>query len=363
MSPSQNPRAAPRKLQSLSKLTRSLGILALAFGPFSSAPLLGEEPARDPGPAPARITTAVESGLNVLRKGTFNFAKERNCFTCHHQTLPMLAQVTARKHGFKIDENLLREQARFTHEAFAERKPTLRKGAGIGGRSMTVAYGLWALDLADWNPLETTEAMATYLKKTQEENGRFFANKNRPPLEDSPVTGTFLAAYYLDKFAGEDEREDAAAAVRKAADWLLAFKPVRLEDWNFRLWGCSALELGAPQIEASRKAVLAAQRPNGGWAQLPAMEPDAYATGQSLWILQETGFPTNSPEYRMGVRYLLETQRDDGSWLVKTRSKPIQKYFESGFPHGVDQFISICGTSWAVAALAATQPAPTPPPR
>ena len=49
--------------------------------------------------------------------------------------------------------------------------------------------------------------------------------------------------------------------------------------------------------------------------------------------------------------WLLKNQKPDGSWYVKTRSRPIQKYFESGFPHGQDQFISISATCWAVLAL------------
>jgi len=50
--------------------------------------------------------------------------------------------------------------------------------------------------------------------------------------------------------------------------------------------------------------------------------------------------------------YLLRTQKEDGSWFVKSRSKPIQKFFDSGDPHGKDQFISMAATSWATAALA-----------
>ena len=52
-----------------------------------------------------------------------------------------------------------------------------------------------------------------------------------------------------------------------------------------------------------------------------------------------------------GVAYLVKTQLSDGTWLVKSRSKPFQTYFESGFPHGKDQFISIAGSCWATTAL------------
>jgi len=55
--------------------------------------------------------------------------------------------------------------------------------------------------------------------------------------------------------------------------------------------------------------------------------------------------------YKRGVQFLLNTQLEDGSWYVKTRSIPIMPYFESDFPHGRDQFISAAATNWATLAL------------
>ena len=46
----------------------------------------------------------------------------------------------------------------------------------------------------------------------------------------------------------------------------------------------------------------------------------------------------------------------DGTWHVHTRSEPIQSYFESGYPHGEDQFISITAAGWATTALALALP-------
>jgi len=56
------------------------------------------------------------------------------------------------------------------------------------------------------------------------------------------------------------------------------------------------------------------------------------------------------------VRFLLKTQRPDGSWLVVSRSRPIQPYyaFDDEDPLEKNQFISVSATSWAVAALAVT---------
>jgi hypothetical protein len=56
----------------------------------------------------------------------------------------------------------------------------------------------------------------------------------------------------------------------------------------------------------------------------------------------------------------MRTQFPDGSWLVRTRSYPVQPMKDTGFPHGRHQWISAAGTSWAAMALALSLP-PAPP--
>ena len=100
------------------------------------------------------------------------------------------------------------------------------------------------------------------------------------------------------------------------------------------------------------KAILADQRADGGWGQRESMASDAYATGQSLYALQAASIKTSDAAYQKGVKFLLATQKDDGSWFVASRSAKFQPYFESSFPHGHDQWISSAATGWATAALA-----------
>ena len=90
------------------------------------------------------------------------------------------------------------------------------------------------------------------------------------------------------------------------------------------------------------------------------MNSDAYATGQTLCVLNEACILAPTDEaYRRGVEFLLKTQFEDGSWLVKTRAFPFQPLKDTKFPHGRDQWISATGTSWAAMALALTvEPAP-----
>ena len=98
--------------------------------------------------------------------------------------------------------------------------------------------------------------------------------------------------------------------------------------------------------------LMAEQRSDGGWAQLPTLTSDAYATGQALVALKTTGaLKAGDAAYRRGVQFLLKTQMEDGSWYVRSRSIPFQPYFESDFPYGADQFISAAATNWASMAL------------
>jgi len=90
-----------------------------------------------------------------------------------------------------------------------------------------------------------------------------------------------------------------------------------------------------------------------------SMESSVFATGKSLYALQTAGLPATDAAYQRAVRFLLSTQQEDGSWYVKSRAMGFQPYFDSGFPHGFDQWISAAGTNWATMALAQASSART----
>ncbi len=101
-------------------------------------------------------------------------------------------------------------------------------------------------------------------------------------------------------------------------------------------------------LEAAARALIALQRADGGWAQIPR------PARPSLRSSRAGSSPRRNPALERGVRYLLNTQLADGSWFVRTRATPLQPHFESGFPHGRDQFISAAATNWATLALSHT---------
>lgn len=334
-------------------MSRSVFTLAVCFlATFAASPLRAAEPA-----APADgLRQAVSSGTALAEKAAKNYPKNRQCFACHHQTMPLLAAASAGPKGIEFDAGLPASIADFTYASFAAKLDSMKEGKGIGGSSLTVGYGLYTLELAGRKPDETTDAMAVFLLKNQRENGSWEPQTSRPPLEDSDLMCTVLAVRGLTKWAAKTEESAAKDAIAKAKTWLSAAPAKSGEDLNARLWGLSMLAAEPEALAKAREAVLAGQRDDGGWGQLPDMASDAYGTGQTLYILQATGLAASEPAYQRGVKFLLSTRQPDGSWLVKTRSKPIQKIFDNGDPHGEHQFISTTATCWAVAALAAALP-------
>jgi squalene cyclase len=140
---------------------------------------------------------------------------------------------------------------------------------------------------------------------------------------------------------------------RAGATWLASAQATTTEDHAFLLLGLRWAGKSKSAIGKAASALIAQQRSDGGWSQLPTLGSDAYATGQALTALAQSGAvkPTD-PVYEKGVRFLLGTQLEDGSWYVRSRAVPIQPYFDSEFPHGTDQFISAAATNWATTALA-----------
>ncbi len=69
--------------------------------------------------------------------------------------------------------------------------------------------------------------------------------------------------------------------------------------------------------------LLALQRADGGWSQtVPELKSDAFATGQTLYVLALAGFTAEQPEIKRGIAFLVATQMPDGSWPMTSRSTP-----------------------------------------
>lgn len=326
-------------------------------------------------PPSADVEVATRRGLALLERAGSNWQKNKSCFSCHHQTLPMLTMIEAARAGLPLDAEWLKSQADFTHEYFGAHIDRMNAGEHIDGGAITVGYGLWALRLARRPADETTEAMITYLLKVQglvrlkdvpplqppeKRSGQWMTSCRRAPMQVSEIAATVLVLTGMQHYATEQQQPQVAGA-RDSADKWLARSPLKSqEDRIWRLWGLHQLMGPVEQKESVRTVILGAQRDDGGWPQTDDRQSDAFSTGQTLFVLLSTGSSSNDRAVLRARDYLLRTQHADGSWLVETHAQPVQKFFENGDPHGKHQFISTAATAWGVAALARLLPPKAP---
>jgi N-acyl-D-amino-acid deacylase len=310
---------------------------------------------------PVAVDAAIQRSLALVQRSAVTYTQKRECFSCHHQTLPAVTLSLARQRGYDVDAEQMAAQANFTLKYFGGRRDRLLKGDGVPGGPFTAGYALVGLHAAGRQADETTAALIAYLFKTQEKNGQWRIRTHRPPLEDSHFTATALAVRGIQLYPTPQQAKEVERPVAEARQWLAQSlegkQQLTGEDRTFRLLGLHWSGADRAAVQKAADDLASQQRPDGGWSQTADMASDAYATGQALVALHETGsLATDTAAYRRGLDYLRQGREADGSWLVTTRSKPVQTYFESGFPHGKSQFISICGTCWATQALLLAEP-------
>ncbi len=298
------------------------------------------------------LTAAVERSLTLLETASAGSADQRKCFTCHSQAHPVIALSEARRRGFDIDQDNLDRQLRHTAKHLERGQSDYLEGRGQGGKSDTAGYALWTLQAGDFQSTDTTDPVVAWLRQQQQESGRWKRSSDRPPSEASHFTTTYVAIRGIRHFSGEPQRDDVTGRLELARDWLIDATAEDTEERVFRLLALRLVDAPGDVIRAAADELVQSQQCDGGWSQRTSMGSDAYATGTALFALAHTDqLATDDPVFQRGLRYLIETQHDDGSWHVVSRSKPFQTYYETGFPHGEDQFISTSATAWATHAL------------
>lgn len=294
----------------------------------------------------------MKKSLDLLRAAAKGHIEKKSCFGCHNQAFPMLAFSEAKKRNFNIPTEEIKAQADFVLEFLKKNQEKYSEGKGTGGDADTAGYALLTLELAGIKPNETTDAVVTYFLKHQAANGYWKVTSNRPPSEASHFTTNYLALHSLRVWGNVKLKNEIEERTKKSIAWLLETSPKTNEDQVFQLLAFSEVKVDKTIIEKSAKALIAKQKGDGGWAQIDTLDSDPYATATALVSLHLVSILSNKDKaFQDGIKYLIKTRKEDGSWFVKSRSKPFQTYYESGFPHGKDQFISVAASGWAATAL------------
>jgi ankyrin repeat protein len=310
-----------------------------------------QPPALKPKPA-ASAPAALDRSIALLQKSDVAFMRKSGCVSCHNNNLTAMTVAAARKQGVRIDDGVARAQVQAIAAYIEGNRERYLQRIPIAGGTDTAGYILLGMAAEGWPSDPATDAIARYVKNQQRADGSWRSFGGRPPIESSDIQSTATAMRAIQKYGVQSQRSEYDKAVQLAAEWIAKAQPLTTEDRVFQIIGLTWAR-GKQEIarEAARK-LLGEQRPDGGWSQTGSLQSDAYATGQALVALHEAGVVQPSDAtYMRGARFLIETQLEDGSWYVRSRTIPFQPYFDSGFPYGLDQFISIAATNWASMAL------------
>jgi Prenyltransferase and squalene oxidase repeat len=141
----------------------------------------------------------------------------------------------------------------------------------------------------------------------------------RPPQSFGVIPATAMSIRGIQAYWPAGHEAELSRRVARAREWLLKATPRDTADMVFRLRGLRWTEAPAADITRAAAALSATQRADGGWGQLPARSSDAFATGDAMLALHESGLPVTDALYQRGLRFLLDHQLPDGSWRVETR--------------------------------------------
>ena len=306
-------------------------------------------------PAFKNVYDAVARSVALLEEASPKFFPKSGCISCHNVSIPLMALTEARRRGYPVKPASTQLLVKQTVASYAPQRENLLSGAcGVLGSPGVGSHSLIPFKDEGYAADSLTDAIVRCLSLSQHPDGHWhFGVDTRPPLSaEGDIPETALAARAMKSYTTPALAEEMAAQIGRARSFLVSAKPSFGGDYPYRLFGLVWTDAAGDQIKAAARDLLAQQRPDGGWAQSSDRSSDAYETGLSLAALAATDASSvKSAAYRRGVDYLMRTQEADGSWHVHTRAFGFQPYFESGFPHGHDQWISMAATAWSAMAL------------
>jgi squalene-hopene/tetraprenyl-beta-curcumene cyclase len=325
------------------------------------------------GPTEPEVMAAIERSLPYLARQGESWMEERGCVSCHHVPFMIWAHNEARAHGLDIDSDNIRSTTNWAIvNMLAEREES--------GGADTISQMLLGRDRqSSWRKkpprhfktVDPYETLFLVLLERQKEDGSW------PPEGQLSTPPELTTGWALLALASRNERTgDPGAALdpdddlgdelarlletvqqripessSRALEYLKGIKPHQTNE------GLVLRALLEPiyrdgQNDLLRQQLLAAQKSDGGWSnRFELSKSDAYATGQSLYALSRIGRPDDQSAITKAHRFLLESQREDGSWNVSADRVRAGMRNDS-----LDEVFTYWGTAWASIGLLKTMP-------
>jgi hypothetical protein len=307
-----------------------------------------------------------------------NWRKENDCAACHHGPMYLWSIYTAKRQGYRVQEQQLVEMTNWmltNDEARVfprKERPTERTSSAtdrmttamMGHRNLSqpTIYLTHALNLMpDQDPLKKLGwgKVVDHLAQAQSSDGSFIGRDAWRPIFNTPqILTRFVISGLQDKTSLQENFDEQYRVLKSAQSFLLS------QPLDTTQQGSVLQILCEPSVPKSHsdpslgdsntavKQLKRLQRPDGGWSQTDDRDSDAFATGQALAALRRAGFTSSDQITQGGIRFLLSTQMSDGTWAMTSRPNP-----ETGKPADFLNPITYAATAWATIGLVSHVPA------
>jgi hypothetical protein len=257
-------------------------------------------------PDEPKLRAALTRSLAFLAKEGDEWMGVKDCNGCHHMPKLLWSHREAKLRGFVIDQKLFDE---FTKWADSNATKT---GPGL---EMT-AFMKLAM------PGKPMPELTKLIVKGQQADGSWkpagqFGSMQRRGAPDA--AGNSARVFLLALATDEADKQAADDARAKAAALLAKNEPATsVETLVFRT--LYARRFGKPEeVDALHAEILKLQHADGGWASvIGEAQSDSLATGQALYVLQQSPDAASADAIARAQNWLLTTQREDGGWAIDT---------------------------------------------
>ena len=272
--------------------------------------------------------------LDLSRKGCRGLAEGSPVRTCHHGTMTVWAMSEAKSRGFVFERESFAEVVKWTTERLKDvDKPRDTRPGWNMLNTPAVYLATMALCIPKQEALSPDDGtkIAGHLLRHQEENGSWAWSrapaKNRPPpVFESDEVVTLLAFAALGTQVPPDakDKSEALAGREKAAG--VARSRSERHHSEPKQSGSSATCASKQPRSFGRESTHYSKRPEQGWrlGSVEGRASDAFATGQVLYFLNVAGVKNDDAAVDRGVAFLVKTQKDDGSWPMKSQAHPVK---------------------------------------